>query len=214
MIFGDDGFRGRFGTGFLSINFLNKFFKNLNFFLKKEKIKKIILGFDTRRSSKNIINIILANIKNVHQIIILEKPVTTPNLHFCTKSSNTFGIMITASHFQNNYNGFKFFLNGKKLTKGKERIIEKNLNLKGRIFKKKDTKIKYIKNTKYINFINKKFNFTINKKILVDYANGSAANYINKIKFLSKLEKINYKYNGHNINLKCGSSGILIFIKL
>ena len=130
MIFGDDGFRDRFGTGLLRINFLNNFFKNLNLFLKKEKIKKIMLGFDTRKSSKNIINIILSNIKNVDKIIIHKKPITTPSLHFCTQSRKTFGIMITASHFAKNYNGFKFFLNGRKLIRKKEKIIEKNLSSK------------------------------------------------------------------------------------
>ena len=129
MIFGDDGFRDRVGTGFLRIDFLNNFFESLNIFLKKEKIKKIVLGFDTRKSSKNIIDIILSNIKSVDKIIIHKKPIVTPNLHFCTKSKKTLGIMITASHFTKNYNGFKFFLNGKKLTKKKEKIIEKNLSI-------------------------------------------------------------------------------------
>jgi len=41
---------------------------------------------------------------------------------------------------------------------------------------------------------------------LIDYANGSVSNYINKIKFLSKLGKINYNYNGNNINSNSGSN--------
>ena len=184
MIFGDDGFRDRVGTGFLRIDFLNNFFESLNIFLKKEKIKKIVLGFDTRKSSKNIIDIILSNIKSVDKIIIHKKPIVTPNLHFCTKS----------------------FLNGKKLTKKKEKIIEKNLSVKNKIAKKKKYKIKFINDEKYINHLNKKFNFTANKKILVDCANGSASNYINKVKFLSRLEKINYNYNGNNINFNSGSN--------
>ena len=94
------------------------------------------MGFDTRKSSKNIIDIILSNIKSVDKIIIHKKPIVTPNLHFCTKSKKTLGIMITASHFTKNYNGFKFFLNGKKLTKKKEKIIEKNLSVKNKITKK------------------------------------------------------------------------------
>ena len=206
MIFGDDGFRDRVGTGFLRIDFLNNFFESLNIFLKKEKIKKIVLGFDTRKSSKNIIDIILSNIKSVDKIIIHKKPIVTPDLHFCTKSKKTLGIMITASHFTKNYNGFKFFLNGKKLTKKKEKIIEKNLSVKNKITKKKKYKIKFINDEKYINYLNKKFNFTVNKKILVDCANGSASNYINKVKFLSRLEKINYNYNGNNINFNSGSN--------
>ena len=91
MIFGDDGFRDRVGTGFLRIDFLNNFFESLNIFLKKEKIKKIVLGFDTRKSSKNIIDIILSNIKSVDKIIIHKKPIVTPNLHFCTKSKKNIG---------------------------------------------------------------------------------------------------------------------------
>jgi len=43
-IFGDDGFRDIFGTGLMSQEFLDIFFSKLNIFLKKKKIKKIIIS--------------------------------------------------------------------------------------------------------------------------------------------------------------------------
>ena len=47
----------------LNKNFLDIFFNNLNFLLENIKIKKIIIGYDNRVSNKNIIKIILKNIK-------------------------------------------------------------------------------------------------------------------------------------------------------
>ena len=58
MIFGDDGFRDRVGTGFLRIDFLNNFFESLNFFLKKEKIKKMKYKFGGGDASNKIVKII------------------------------------------------------------------------------------------------------------------------------------------------------------
>ena len=42
-IFGDDGFRDVFGSNLLNQRFLNQFFNNLNFLLKKKEIKSEIL---------------------------------------------------------------------------------------------------------------------------------------------------------------------------
>jgi len=117
----------------------------------------------------------------------------------------SFNIMITASHFPQNYNGFKFFYQGKKLSKEIEKKIEKKIYLKKKIkkFKPRIFKVFY---DDYNNFINKKFNFTFSKKIIFDYSNGSAASFINNINFLKKSYKAAYKYNWKNINKNCGSN--------
>lgn len=143
-VFGDDGFRDIFGKGFLSKKFLDFFFSNLNVFLKSAKIKKVIIGYDTRISYKKIISIILTNLNFSGDIEILNKPVPTPCVSYLSrKKINTFFIMITASHFDKRFNGFKFFYKGKKLTKKYEKDI-----LKSKIKKKKKRLISKLKLSK------------------------------------------------------------------
>ena len=115
--------------------------------------------------------------------------------------------MITASHFEWNYNGFKFFYKGEKISKVFESQIIKNLNKK-KIERKIKKKISFIYPKNYFNFINKKFNIIIKKKIILDLANGGACSFINQINFLKKLNKINYNFDGKNINKNAGSNFI------
>ena len=87
-IFGDDGFRDIFGINLLNKNFLDIFFNNLNFLLENIKIKKIIIGYDNRISNKNIIKIILKNIKITENIFVLKTPISTPGLQYLSKKKN------------------------------------------------------------------------------------------------------------------------------
>ena len=117
-IFGDDGFRDIYSKGLMSEKFLSKFFSKLDNFLDSKKISKIIVGYDTRKTSFDIINLIQKNIKKIKSISILEKPVPTPCLSYLSKiDKRSFLIMITASHFEKDYNGFKFFYDVKKISK-------------------------------------------------------------------------------------------------
>ncbi|MDC3053351.1 hypothetical protein OA187_02185 [Candidatus Pelagibacter sp.] len=206
-IFGDDGFRDITFKGLMDKKFLNDFFIAINFFLKEKNIKsKIFIGYDTRNTNKQIIELITTNIKIVKNIKIFKIPVTTPYCHFISQKEKTFVIMITASHFRYNYNGFKFFLNGSKLNFKDERLIINNLQNKNvPILRKNNTKVTKNFLNDYQNYINNNFNLKINKNVLFDYSNGAAASFINKINFLKKCNKINFKYNGRNINLNCGS---------
>ena len=122
--FGDDGFRDVMSRGLMNKIFLNKFFIHLNYFLEKKKIKTIYIGYDTRETYKDLINIIIKNVKTSNNIKIFKYPVTTPAQSFISKKK-ILVIMITASHFKHNYNGFKFFIYGRKLSKAEERLIVK-----------------------------------------------------------------------------------------
>ena len=204
-LFGDDGFRDRYGSKLMSKKFLQNFFYNLNFFFKDQRIDKICIGYDTRKSNKDILNIILKNLLHPKKIYLFKDPVTTPCIHYMSKVDKTFNIMITASHFSSNYNGFKFFFKGKKLTKKMEKKIEFNLKNKKK-FAGNKPKVSQIKYKPYVNFINRAFKIKVNKKILVDFSNGSAALSIGKIKFLDKVSKVNFRFNGENINKRCGSN--------
>jgi phosphomannomutase len=206
-IFGDDGFRDRVGQGLLNEKFLNNFFLSLNLFLEQKKIDNLIIGFDTRSSKNKIIKIITKNLFILENIYLLNKPISTPGIQLISKKKKLFGIMITASHFANNFNGFKFFNCGNKLTKKDEKLIEKNLLSKKIInYKKKDTKIKKLNSNIYYKFINKNFKFKNKKKVIIDCANGSVSAYTNKIKFLHYVSLINTKTRGNLINVKSGSN--------
>ena len=207
-VFGDDGFRDIFGKGLLSKKYLNYFFSKLNIFLRLLKIKRVTIGYDTRISHKSIILIILKNLNFSGQIEILDKPVPTPCLGYLSKKNkNIFFIMITASHFDKKFNGFKFFYNGKKLTQ----YLEKKI-LKSKITSRKEkvniTKTKYTKNyLPYENYLNKNFkSLKLKKKILLDFSYGSASSMIDSVKFFKNIDKINYLFNYNNINSKCGSN--------
>ncbi len=204
-VFGDDGFRDIYGSKLMSRKFLQNFFHNLNFFLEHKKIDKICIGYDTRKSNKEILNIIFKNLLYPKKIYLFKDPVTTPCIHYMSKVYQTFNIMITASHFPSHFNGFKFFFKGKKLTKKMEKKIEYKLNNKKEFIGKR-SKVLKINYNQYINFINRTFKINIKKKILADFANGSAALSIGKIKFLDKVSKVNFRFNGENINKKCGSN--------
>ena len=204
-IFGDDGFRDIANSGLMNEAFLNNFFNSLNYFLNKKNISRIYIGYDTRKSYQDILNIIKKNIKVVNEIKIFNRPVTTPYSHFISMKKKAFIIMITASHFEPKFNGFKFFNSGEKLSKIDEKFIIKKLNQKKIFYNSKKVKISKIFYKDYEKFINRNFKFQINKKILFDYSNGSAVTFKNNINFLKKSRKTSIKYNGKNINLNSGS---------
>jgi len=215
-LFGDDGFRDKFGKGFLKEDFLIRFFKSLNFFLISKKIKNVFIGHDTRKSKEKILKILLKNLNYPKKILLFKNAIPTPGLHhYVEKNPSYFGIMITASHFQNNYNGFKFFYKGKKLSIYYENKIIKILykkKFKSNFHKntqKKNKNLKIVSYNSYIHFLNKKFIFNSKKKILIDFANGAASPLKNKLSFLKNHFKIYYQYNGTNINKKCGSLYLL-----
>ena len=163
--------------------FLNNFFNSLNYFLHKKKISRIYIGYDTRKSYQDILDIIKQNIKVAKEIRIFNKPVTTPYSHFISMKKKAFVIMITASHFESRYNGFKFFLSGEKLSKLDEKLIVKKINQKKNFYNSNKVKITNIFYNDYETFINKNLKFQINKNILFDYSNGSAATFKNNINF-------------------------------
>ena len=208
IIFGDDGFRDIYGINLLSIKFLNQFFNNLNFLLSKKKITKIIIGYDNRVSNKSILRIILKNIKFVKKILIFKTPISTPCLQYLSKTEKCFGIMITASHFSWKYNGFKFFIDGSKLSKNDEVYLEKKIyQNKTYVFKNDDKcKIKNINEKKYLDFLNLNSNFKFKTKVLIDGSNGSVSYFKNKLKLLKRSKLINFKKDGKKINKNCGSN--------
>ena len=204
IIFGDDGFRDKINEGLLSKKFLKRFFNSLNYVLFTKKITTVVIGYDTRKNNSYILRIIKNCLISVHEIKIINYPLSTPALQYLCKK-NDFGIMITASHFPHNYNGFKFFLFKKKIQKDFEQLIEKNID-KNKIIKNLKPKIKYITGNKYIADINKNFRKKINSKVLIDCGNGAISSFYSKITFFKNLKIINKNYKKNKINFNCGTN--------
>jgi phosphoglucomutase len=78
-------------------------------YMKKNNMSKIIIGYDSRISSK-LFAILASNlfIKNNILVILFEEPNTLPELSFAvTHFKADLGIEITASHNDKRYNGYK-----------------------------------------------------------------------------------------------------------
>ena len=212
-IFGTDGIRTLSNDKIFNNLSLNTLSKAI---LKNNKNLKIVIGRDTRESSKEIESNFINALKNNGAEIFKVGLLSTPAISYLIKKLNcNLGIVVSASHNPYQFNGIKFFnKNGEKLSNSDESKIEKyffkltkeknNYKNNGKIqiinnpfsiYKKKFTKI-LIKN-----------NFSPKLKIVIDCANGSAykiAKYI-----FSKINinpiYIKDKPNGRNINYKCGS---------
>ena len=215
-IFGSDGFRCKFGTSFMTFNFITKFSEALaDTYHKEQYSKPIIIGRDTRSSGvllENLItSILLANGINT----ILADIIPTPGLSKLLDSGDySLGIMITASHNPHEDNGIKLFSSsGFKLPSETESRIEtfilndnENLDIfsSSSIAGKKlllDNPFK-----EYIESILKSSaNTQLNKKILIDCSNGAYSNLSKFFKDRDDLTFINNTPSGNNINLNCGA---------
>ena len=91
-IFGEDGFRDLFQKGLLEDKFLNKFFSALNIFLEKQKIKEVLIGYDTRFSSNYLINLITKNL-NLFNFCQL-------NIYYCGYN-NYYKLMLSINYYNN-----------------------------------------------------------------------------------------------------------------
>ena len=212
-IFGTDGIRTLSNDEIFNNLSLNTLSKAI---LKNNKNLKIVIGRDTRESSKEIESNFINALKNNGAKIFKVGLLSTPAISYLIKKLNcNLGIVVSASHNPYQFNGIKFFnKNGEKLSHSDEKKIEKyffkltkkknNYKNNGKIqiinnpfsiYKKKFTKI-LIKN-----------NFSSKLKIVIDCANGSSYKVVKYIfsKININLIYIKDKPNGRNINYKCGS---------
>jgi|ETNmetMinimDraft_2_1059921.scaffolds.fasta_scaffold04592_2 phosphoglucosamine mutase len=224
-VFGNDGFRSKFGYKYMTIEFLSAFsFGIVDYYKNKDYDLPILIGRDTR-SSGLIIEKLLVSIFNYGGInTVTAGIIPTPSLSFILKHElYSMGIMITASHNPYYDNGIKLYSNnGFKFLKIEEKMIERNilkrLNRKSYIFEgkigiHKKPNLLYKKYAFGIKNIFKKVN--IADKILIDCSNG-AFSHVAKIalKDYPNVVFINVSPNGHNINLKCGALESVRLLKI
>ncbi|MEK6981867.1 MAG: phosphoglucosamine mutase [Candidatus Micrarchaeota archaeon] len=119
MLFGTAGIRGIYSkeiTEELAFRISNVF--------ADTKQEKLVIARDTRASGINLRNAVVAGSMLKGIKIIDLGIVPTPVLAFATVKHNCNGIMITASHNPEEYNGLKLFANGKEISKAEEAIVE------------------------------------------------------------------------------------------
>ena len=212
-IFGTDGIRTLSNDEIFNNLSLNTLSKAI---LKNNKNLKIVIGRDTRESSKEIESNFINALKNNGARIFKVGLLSTPAISYLIKKLNcNLGIVVSASHNPYQFNGIKFFnKNGEKLSDSDESKIEKYFF---KLTKKKNNdknngKIQIINNP--FSIYKKKFtriliknNFSSKLKIVIDCANGSSYKVVKYIfsKININLIYIKDKPNGRNINYKCGS---------
>ena len=212
-IFGTDGIRSLSSDKIFSKLSLSALSKSI---INNKKNFKIIIGRDTRESSKKIEKVFVNALKDNGANVFKAGLVPTPTISYLVEELNCdLGVVISASHNPYQYNGIKFFnKKGEKLTDFEEVRIQNNFfkfinkNLK----QNKKGKINIINNSLMIyknkfDKIIKKNNFPKKLKVVFDCANGSsyriAKHIFSKIKI--KPIYIKDKPNGKNFNYKCGS---------
>ncbi len=183
----------------------------------KKRKPKVLIGKDTRISSdmleSGIISGILSMGCDAHRLGVVPTPATA---FLAQDKSFDLAIMLSASHNSYEYNGFKIFHHGKKLTDSLEAEIEKYIigektikrvishDKLGEIVDESKLVEKYIKSL-HNDF--KKYLDLKNNHLIIDSANGS--NYLIAEKvfklFGAKVDIINNTPNGVNINDNCGA---------
>ena len=196
--FGTDGIRFIYQEKTQEL--IYKLSKALSLFYKD---KKIIIGHDTRFSSRDILLILTSQLENV----IYVGNISTPGICYLSKKHKSIGIMITASHNPYIYNGIKIFEKGYKL-KNKKQIKLSSLieQIPFKEFKVKQLPLNRNIFNEYILFL-KKYLVKSNFSYAFDLANGATSSYFEE---LSKLINVNNKIyfsspDGKNINNGCGA---------
>lgn len=188
--FGTDGWRGIIGEDF---NSLNCFLVASSLLKLSSNIKKVVIGYDTRKLS----NEISQKIKNFYsnkgiEVFLSDCPIPTPTVSFSVKNTNSdFGIIITASHNSKIWNGIKI------KNKYGQSISEEQANKLTSIISRE--KIKSEEFQKFDSFIS-------NKSDSVDLI----ADYIKSIKNIVDIEKIKNKKLNIVVDCMFGTSNSIL----
>lgn len=207
-LFGTDGVRGIVNKD-LDIFLTTKIGVSAAYVLGKNKKIKVVIGRDTRISGEMLSFAVTSGLLSMGADVIDLGIVPTPAVSYLIqKYKADMGVMISASHNPSEYNGIKLFNNlGMKLSDEIEDEIETNLN----IIPDKEIGSYYVEEnacTDYIDYLKSTVSLKGNLKIVVDCANGSASTtaptLFKELGFDPII--INDKYDGLNINYKCGST--------
>jgi phosphoglucosamine mutase len=219
-LFGTDGIRGKANhspmTGEIAFEIGRAAAHVLR---KKDGLKKILIGKDTRLSGYMLESALTSGICSMGTNVVLVGPLPTPGIAFVTRSLRVdAGVVISASHNPFDDNGIKFFSSdGFKLPDETEREIEQAMFSKelgmirpegagiGKAFRIDDASGRYIE---YVKSTFPKGRTLEGIKVVVDCGNGSAYKITPSV--LSELGAdvipIHNNPDGLNINKNCGAT--------
>ncbi len=163
-----------------SLNLTREYCHSIGFlFAQHNMFYDIIVGCDSRESSESIISALLDGITDFGSNVINIGFSTTPALTFAANSSNSPGIMVTASHNNILYNGFKFIYNGLQIDPQTFiNATKKNSIGKGKI-------IYYDVSNKYVDYIIKNIQLNDKLKVGLLFVGHAVRNYIERINSLN-----------------------------
>ena len=179
---------------------------------------RVVIGKDTRLSGYMLENALTSGFTAVGMDVFLLGPVPTPAVAMLTRSMRAdLGVMISASHNASHDNGIKFFdPDGYKLSDEMELAMEDLIlgpSEKMLVPADRIGRAKRIESSqeRYVEFAKRTLPRNVRldgMRIVIDCANGAgyqvAPNALWELG--AEVIKIGVDPNGHNINLKCGST--------
>jgi phosphoglucosamine mutase len=179
---------------------------------------RVVIGKDTRLSGYMIESALMSGFTAVGMDVFLLGPMPTPAVAMLTRSLRAdLGVMISASHNPYDDNGIKFFdPDGYKLSDETEQQIEQLIDadsaelLAGPDKIGRATRVESAQE-RYIEFAKRTLprNIRLNGlRVVIDCANGAGYQVAPDAlwELGAEVVKIGVEPNGHNINLKCGST--------
>lgn len=219
--FGTDGIRGIANVDLTNDKAYTVTRAAIEVLIPEEKYKKnkprVLIGKDTRISSDMLESGIISGILSMGCDAYRLGVVPTPATSFLAQDGKfDLAIMLSASHNSYEYNGFKIFHDGRKLSDELEIEMEKYISgekeIKRVISHEKLGEIRDASKLvdEYVKSLHKEYKKNLNlkgKTIAIDAANGSNYKIAEKIfkLFGVKVDIINNEPNGININDKCGA---------
>ena len=197
--FGTDGIRGEAYTK-LPLELAYKVGEALSLL----NINKVVIGMDTRKSSKDLLDSVVKGAINVGLEVYNLGVIPTPGLILESYHRKAIGIMITASHNPYKDNGIKVVKCGFKIDDRDKLMIEDYIDgvlsfshkINGTVIEDKSGYLDFLEK----NIIRTKLN------IVIDSANGAASSYVHVFDKMAKVKYISNTPNGININENCGAT--------
>lgn len=195
--FGTDGIRGK-------AEYIKELSIKVGESLSLLNIRKLVIGMDTRESSKEILDNVVKGALSVGIDVIDLDVIPTPGLILESYYMKCIGVMITASHNPYEDNGIKIIKNGFKIDDKDKAMIEDYLDgiltfahpINGNYKKEDSNYLAHLEN----NIIRTNLN------IVVDCANGASFKYAHILEKMAKVKYLSINPNGKNINDKCGAT--------
>jgi phosphoglucosamine mutase len=215
--FGTDGIRGVAGQHPMTAEFAYKVGVGATEALKANGVSKPVfaIGTDTRRSGQMLAQALSAGMMARGATVTFLGILPTPGVSYLTRTLKAdAGVVISASHNPYEDNGIKFFNNkGEKLSDEVEKTIEDWLehphDLPSVTGKDIGDSQRYRRNSNdYMKFLLSQAPYLDGMRVGIDCANGAAYELGPKIfkQIGAKLDVINTRPDGLNINVDCGST--------